>query len=76
MLEVDIDEKLSWDKHIGTVCEKASAGIGIIRRIKPFVPAGTSQTIYKTLKQPYFDHNCSHLWDNCGKQLKNKLQKF
>ena len=33
------------------------------------------QTIYKTLVQPYFDY-CSPLWDNCGKVLQDKLQKF
>lgn len=33
------------------------------------------QTIYNALVQPYFDY-CSPLWDNCGKLLKDKLQKF
>ena len=46
-----------------------------MRRIKPFVPPVTLQTIYKTLVQPYFDY-CSPLWDNCGKVLQDKLQKF
>ncbi len=32
-------------------------------------------TIYKALVQPYFDY-CSTLWGNCGKSLKDKLQKF
>ena len=48
---------------------------GAMRRIKPFVPPVTLQTSYKTLVQPYFDY-CSPLWDNCGKVLQDKLQKF
>ena len=28
-----------------------------------------------SLVQSYFDY-CSPLWDTCGKQLKDKLQKF
>ena len=52
-----------------------SAGIGAMRRIKPYVPPATLQTINKRLVQPYFDH-CSPLWDKCGKVLQDKLQKF
>ena len=36
-LGVQIDEKLSWDSHIDMICKKTSAGIGAMRRIKPFV---------------------------------------
>ena len=73
---VDLDEKLSWEKHIEKICGKVSAGIGAMRRIKPFVPPVTlQQTIYKTLVQPYFDY-CSPLWDNCGKVLQDKLHKI
>ena len=61
-LGVDLDEKLSWEKHIEKICGMVSAEIGAMRRIKPFVPPVTLQTIYKTLVQPYFDY-CSPLWD-------------
>ena len=37
-LGVNLDEKLSWEKHIDSVCHKISAGIGAIKRIKPYVP--------------------------------------
>ena len=49
--------------------------LGAIKRAKPYVDINTLQTIYKALVQPYFDY-CSTLWGNCGKSLKNKLQKF
>ena len=74
-LGVLIDEKLSWEKHIETICKKAGAGIGALRRAKPFVQGDTLQVLYETLVQPYFDY-CSPLWENCGKLLKDKLQKF
>ena len=63
-LGVQIDEKLSWDIHIDMICKKASAGIGAMRRIKPFVFADTLEKVYKNLVQPYFEY-CSPLWDNC-----------
>jgi hypothetical protein len=66
---------LSWEKHIDKMCKKASAGIGAIKRAKPYVDINTLQTIYKALVQPYFNY-CSTLWGNCGKLLQDKLQRF
>ena len=57
------------------ICKKTSAGIGAMRRIKPFVPVDTLEKVYKSLVQPYFEY-CFPLWDNCGKLLKDKLQRF
>jgi len=74
-LGVQIDEKLSWDSHIDMICKRASAAIGAMRRINPFVPVDTLEKVYKTLAQPYFEY-CSPLWDKCGKLLKDKLQRF
>jgi len=55
--------------------KKASEGIGAMRRIKSFVPVETLEKVYKSLVQPYFEY-CSPLWDNGGKSLKDKLQRF
>ena len=57
------------------ICNKVGAGIGVMKRIKKYVPLNTLQTIYRALIQPYFDY-CSPLWDVCNKQLKDKLQKY
>ena len=73
-LGVKLDEKLNWDNHIDCICQKVSAGIGIMRRIKPYVPRKTSLDIYNELVMPYFDY-CSPLWDTCSKGLQDKLQK-
>ena len=50
-LGVEIDENLTWEKHI---CKKASAGIGAIKRVKPYVDTSRLQIIYKALVQPHF----------------------
>ena len=57
---VELDGKLNWEKHIDPICQKVSAGIGIMRRIKPYVPSKTLQDIYNGLVMPYFDY-CSPL---------------
>ena len=74
-LGVKLDENLNWDSHIEMICKKASAAIGAIKRIKPFGPMHTLESIYKSLVQPYFDY-CPPLWDTCGKLLRDKLQRF
>ena len=43
-LWVFVDESLSWDTHIDKVSKKIDAGIGAIKRIKPFVPHSTLLT--------------------------------
>ena len=40
-LGVKLDETLKWDEHIEMVWKKVRAGIGILKRIKPYVPANT-----------------------------------
>jgi hypothetical protein len=73
-LGVELDERMSWENHIDTICGKVGSGIGIIKRVKPFPPSETLQNLYNYLILPYFDY-CSSLWDNCGSMLKEKLQK-
>ena len=54
----------------------ASAIIGVIKLVKPFVPQSTLlNLIYNSLVQSNFDY-CSLIWGNCGKTLSNKLQKL
>ena len=36
-----------WTSHIEMICKKASSGIGAIKRIKPFVPMHTLESVYK-----------------------------
>ena len=74
-LGVILDEKLSWENHIDMICKKVGAGIAVIKRVKPFIPKENLQALYNAIVQPSFDY-CCHLWDNCGKVLKEKLQKY
>ena len=64
-LEVLIDEKMSWELHVEKTCKKVGGSIAVMKRIKPFVPNGILQSIYKAMIQPYFNY-CSPLWENCS----------
>ena len=58
------------------ICKKVGTGAGILRRIKPYVPANILTSVYNALIQPYFDY-CSPLWGVCNKTLRDySLQRF
>ena len=70
-----IDENLSWNTHIETVCKKISSALGLIKRIRDFVPFYTLLNIFNGLVKPQFDY-CSLVWDCCSTGLAEKLQKL
>ena len=74
-LGIYIDDNLTWYSHIDKLCKKIASAIGVIKRVKPFVPQSTLLNIYNSLVQSNFDY-CSLIWGNCGKTLSNKLQKL
>ena len=75
-LGIVIDEKLLWKNQIDEILTtKVSRGIGMLRRMKAYVPQETLRTVYSALIMPHFDY-CSLVWDNCSKYLLEKLQNF
>jgi hypothetical protein len=44
-----MDERLSWEKNIDNICSKVGAGIGAMRRNKPFVPLPTLKMLYNIM---------------------------
>ncbi len=74
-LGVSIDENLSWKTHIETVCKKISSALGLIKRIRDFVPFYTLLNIFNGWVKPQFDY-CSLVWDCCSTGLAEKLQKL
>ena len=48
-------------------------GIGIIQRIKYYLPLSTLNLLGNALVMPLFDY-CSYVWSNCNVQYSNSLQ--
>ena len=48
-LGVMIDSNLTWKYHIGYITSKLSKSIGIIARLRHFIPKSTLLHIYRTL---------------------------
>ena len=74
-LGVMIDDKLDWHDHIEKLTKKIASGIGALKRIRHLIPASTLHLIYQALIKPHFDY-CDIVWGNCGKTLRDKLQKL
>ena len=60
-LGVLIDDKLSWKNHIDNVCSKVSMSVGIMKKLRPFLPVNILFTLYNALVLPYLDY-CNLVW--------------
>ena len=62
-LGVFVDNDLSFRKHISYVCNKLSKTVGILSKIKHFVPLDIMIKLYYSLAYPYFTY-CNVVWEN------------
>ena len=52
-LGILIDSNLTWKYHISYITSKISKTIGVIARLRHFVPTSTLLTLYRSLLSPY-----------------------
>ena len=71
-LEIIIDNNLSWKYHIDNIASKISKGIGIIARLRHFVPSQTLSNIYQCLIHPYLIYGIN-VWGRASKIHLNKI---
>jgi hypothetical protein len=55
-LGVIIDSSLTWKYHVDNIASKISKSIGIITRLRHFVPLSTLLSIYQCLILPYITY--------------------
>ena len=74
-LGLQIDEHLTWARHVENISKKIASAIGALKRIRQFIDTNTALKIYGALIQPHFDY-CSSVWDGLNITLNDKLQKL
>jgi len=74
-LGVHIDQTLSWNAHVENLCKKIASGIRVLKRVRPFVPHETLQSIFTSLVQPHFDY-CNSVWPVNFKNFKIVLRVY
>ena len=72
-LGVTFDPLLSWCVHVNHISSKISQRIGVIRRIKFYLPNDILNMLTKALVMSHFDY-CSPVWTNCNITFLNSLQ--
>ena len=67
-----IDNKLSWKIHVDYVSKIVSRNIGVINKLKIFLPKNTLLSLYNTLILSYINYGIL-AWGNCSQESMNRL---
>ena len=66
LLVVTLDKKLSFEKHINSVCVKARRGIWCLRRVQNCLNCKQALSLYNSYIQSHFTY-CPLIWMFCNK---------
>ena len=67
-----IDSELSWKHHIDFICHKISRSVGIIAKMRHYIPRHLLLNLYHALIAPYLNYGiCA--WSNCPQTHLNKI---
>ena len=75
LLGVNIDSKLSFDKHISSICSKVNKQLSVVKRFKHLIGDHIKRRLYNAFILPVFNY-CSDVWHFCGKRSKDKLEQL
>ena len=70
-----IDSGLTWKKHVDYLCTIIGRNIGVINRIKHFVPPQILFSLYDTLVMSYLNYGLL-AWGNCTSSNINRLLRL
>ena len=71
-LGVCVDNKLSWKSHIENICKIISRNIGVMNRLKYYLPSSALLTLYSSMILPYLNYGIL-AWGNTYQTLLDKL---
>ena len=74
-LGVLIDENLTWKHHIDALSKTISRNIGVLNKLKHFVPDKILHTLYCTLVMPYINYGIL-IWGNAANVYLDKIFKL
>ena len=55
-LDVLLDKRLAFDRHVEEMNLRANEGIGLITRLRRYLPRNSLLSIYKTFIKPHLDY--------------------
>ena len=72
IFDMNIDNKLHFDKHVSSVCKKINNQLNVMIRFRKLLSKATLVKLYKAFILPHF-HYCSSVWHFCGARNTEKL---
>ena len=72
-LGVTIHEHLTWKPHMERLLKKIRTGLGVIKKVKPYLSNKSLQLLYYSIIQSHFQY-CISSWCFNNKTLINRLQ--
>ena len=75
LLGVNIDSKLSFEKHLNIICGKARAKINALGRVAPFMNIEKRRTIMNAFFNSQFSY-CPLIWMFHGRLINNKINRL
>ena len=74
-LGIIIDENLTWKSHIDAISKTISRNIGMLRKMKHYVPGYILYSLYCTRVLPYINYGIL-IWGNTCKTYLDKIFKL
>ena len=75
LLRIEIDSKLSFKKHISTLCNKASNQLNAIGRIQEFMGFKGKEVLLNGFAYSNFNY-CPLVWHFCSSKSLYKIEKI
>ena len=71
-LGLTVDQSLTWNNHINDPSKKFSSSIGILNKVKNFLPESALLSLYNTLILSHINYGIT-AWRSAGVSAKNRL---
>ena len=71
-LGLTVDQSLTWNNHINDLSKKCSSSIGILNKVKNFLPESALLSLYNTLILSHINYGIT-AWSSTGVSGKNRL---
>ena len=75
LLGLEIDKELSFLPHVENVCKKLSQRIGVLRKIRGYLPLKQRLLYYNSMIRPVINY-VAVVWTNCDKELLGRVLRM
>ena len=75
LLGLEIDNMLSFNLHVETICKRLSSRIAVLRKIRVFLSLSQRLLYYNAIIRPVLSY-MSVIWSLCNKELLTRVLKL